>query len=134
MCFCRSKVTIMNIESKKGLCLVFISLFFISFVASAQINDTIVPLTPTNRNVLLEEYTGIYCGYCPDGHRMANEIAAANPGRVNIINIHVGSLASNTYTTEFGTAFVRITKKCSPALRFRFRLSTFRILLDNFSR
>jgi hypothetical protein len=94
----------MNIESKKGLCLVFISLFFISFVASAQINDTIVPLTPTNQNVLLEEYTGIYYGYCPDGHRMANEIAAANPGRVNIINIHVGSLASNTYTTEFGTA------------------------------
>lgn len=70
----------------------------------AQITDTIVSLTPSNRNVLIEEYTGIGCQYCPDGHRIANEIHDAHPDRVCIINIHQGSYASNTYTTEFGNA------------------------------
>ena len=68
--------------------------------------DQFVSTTPTNKNVILEEYTGINCTYCPDGHRIANEIAAANPGRVFPINIHVGSYAANTYTTQFGTALM----------------------------
>ena len=71
---------------------------------SAQVTDTIVSTTPSNRNVLIEEYTGINCGYCPDGHRRANEIMAANPDRVCVINIHQGSYAANTYTTSFGNA------------------------------
>ena len=71
--------------------------------------DQFVSTTPTNKNVILEEYTGINCTYCPDGHRIANEIAAANPGRVFPINIHVGSYAANTYTTQFGTALMNQT-------------------------
>ena len=104
MYYYRTKITLMNIKCKKRIFFVFLSLFFTLFVASAQVNDTIVSLTPTNRNVLLEEYTGIACGYCPDGHRRANEIAAAHPGRVNIINIHTGTFSYNYYTTQFGSA------------------------------
>ncbi len=57
-------------------------------VADAQ---TIVSTEPSNRNVVLEEYTGIYCGYCPDGHRIASELRKANPEDVFLINIHTTS-------------------------------------------
>lgn len=53
-----------------------------------------VSTTPQNKNVVLEEYTGIYCGYCPDGHSVANTIKANNPGRVVLINIHTGGYAN----------------------------------------
>lgn len=76
--------------------------------ASAQVSDTIVSLTPSNKNVVLEEYTGVNCTYCPDGHKRANELAAANPGRVFLINIHTGGYAAN-YQTEFGTALMNQT-------------------------
>ncbi|MBI5324265.1 MAG: Omp28-related outer membrane protein [Ignavibacteriae bacterium] len=46
------------------------------------------------RNVILEEFTGIHCGYCPDGHKRANELVAANPGRVFLVNIHAGGYAT----------------------------------------
>ena len=77
--------------------------------ASAQITDTIVSMTPSNRNVVLEEYTGVNCQYCPDGHRRANELKAAYPDRVSVINIHQGSFANNTYTTQFGNALANQT-------------------------
>ena len=88
---------------KKTLLVLAIALIA-GLTSFAQITDTIVSLTPSNRNVLIEEYTGINCGYCPDGHKKANDIQAANPDRVNIINIHQGSYAANTYTTSFGNA------------------------------
>ena len=55
------------------------------------------PITQKHRNVLIEEFTGKYCGFCPDGHRMANEIAAANPGKVFPINIHAGGYSTTDY-------------------------------------
>lgn len=88
---------------KKTLLLLSIALLT-GMAVSAQITDTIVSLTPSNRNALIEEYTGIGCQYCPDGHRIANEIMAAHPGRVCVINIHEGGYAYDTYTTQFGTA------------------------------
>lgn len=92
---------------KKLLSLVVIALLT-SFTLSAQ-GDQFVSTTPSNKKVLLEEYTGINCGYCPDGHRIANEIAAAHPGEVFIINVHAGSYAANTYTTQFGSALANQT-------------------------
>lgn len=78
-------------------------------ISFAQVTDTIVSLTPSNRNVVLEEYTGINCTWCPAGHLVANQIKDAHPGRVNLINIHQGSFAANTYTTEFGNALANQT-------------------------
>lgn len=68
-----------------------------------------VDSTAQNKNVVLEEYTGIRCTFCPDGHLRASAIKAANPGRVVLINIHTGSFASPVagqpdYTTSFGAA------------------------------
>lgn len=93
---------------KKTLLVLSIALLT-CLVASAQVTDTIVSTTPSNRNVLIEEYTGINCQYCPDGHKKANAIKAAHPDRVNIINIHQGSYAANTYTTTFGNALANQT-------------------------
>ncbi|MES2512824.1 MAG: Omp28-related outer membrane protein [Bacteroidota bacterium] len=53
-----------------------------------------VSTTPENKKIVLEEYTGIHCGYCPDGHTIANTIYNNNPGKVVLINIHSGSFAN----------------------------------------
>ena len=53
--------------------------------ASAQ---TIVSTEVQNRNVVIEEYTGIGCGYCPAGHENVATYSKQHPGRVVTINIH----------------------------------------------
>jgi hypothetical protein len=53
-----------------------------------------VSTAPQNKKVVLEEFTGIYCGYCPDGHTRANAIYSADPTNVVLINIHSGGFAN----------------------------------------
>ena len=53
-----------------------------------------VSTTPENRNVVLEEFTGIHCTFCPDGHLRAANIKTANPNDFFIVNIHEGSFAT----------------------------------------
>lgn len=62
-----------------------------------------VSTEPANRNVILEEFTGRGCGYCTDGHRIANQIMANNPGRVWAINIHAGGYAQTSYPNMITT-------------------------------
>ena len=100
---------IKNFQNMKKSLLILIAAVLTTMFASAQVTDTIVSLTPSNRNVVLEEYTGINWTYCPDGHKRANQIKAANPDRVCLINIHQGSFAANTYTTQFGDALATQT-------------------------
>ena len=64
------------------------------FMASAQM---FVSTEPANRNVVIEEFTGRNCGYCPDGHAIANQICNSNPGRVWAVNIHAGGYAPTSY-------------------------------------
>jgi len=80
--------------------------FFTAFSSYAQ---TIVSTTPQNKKVILEEFTGINCQYCPSGHAIANAIKNANPADVFLINIHVGGYANPgagqpDFRTPFGTA------------------------------
>lgn len=58
--------------------------------------QTPVSQTVQNKNAVLEELTGINCTYCPDGHKRANALAAANPGRVILVNVHAGGYANTT--------------------------------------
>ncbi|WP_310992527.1 T9SS type A sorting domain-containing protein [Aequorivita marina] len=55
--------------------------------------QTIVSTSPENRNVILEEFTGIHCVYCPSGHQIAQGIKDDNPDDVFLINIHAGGYA-----------------------------------------
>ena len=66
-----------------------------------------VSTTPQNRNVVIEEFTGINCPNCPDGHMVANNIMNAYPDRVWAVNIHAGNYAPMYYpnfNTTDGTA------------------------------
>ena len=53
-----------------------------------------VNTSPQNKKVVLEEFTGIKCTFCPDGHKRANELKAANKGNVFLVNIHSGGYAT----------------------------------------
>ncbi|MCB0456632.1 MAG: Omp28-related outer membrane protein [Flavobacteriaceae bacterium] len=82
-----------------------VACFFLAFTATAQ---TIVSTTPENKKVILEEFTGIHCVFCPEGHAIAKAIQDNNPGEVFLINVHVGSFAvpgagEPDFRTSFGT-------------------------------
>lgn len=79
------------------------------FTTIASYSQTFVSTTPENKNVVLEEFTGISCTYCPDGHRIANDIYNNNPTDVVLMNIHTGGYASpqgpgTDFNTMFGSA------------------------------
>ncbi len=90
----------------KKIVLSFLGLFA-AFAVSAQ-TPQFVSTEPANKNVVLEEFTGINCGYCPDGHRIVKEYEEENPGRVFGINIHTGSYAA-MYQTQWGSAIMNQT-------------------------
>lgn len=61
------------------------------------------------RNVILEDFTGIYCVNCPNGHYYANLLKENNPGDVALIMVHTGGYAAPTgsdpdFRTQFGSA------------------------------
>ena len=78
-------------------------------MVSGAMAQNIVGTDPENKNVVLEEFTGIYCGFCPQGHAIAQGIQNANPDDVVLINIHAGSFANPSgndpdYRTPWGAA------------------------------
>ena len=59
--------------------------------------------------MILEDFSGIYCGFCPDGHRIAQNFKDANPNDVFIITAHAGPFAAPgvgdpDFRTSFGQA------------------------------
>ncbi|MBR1626386.1 MAG: Omp28-related outer membrane protein [Bacteroidales bacterium] len=77
----------------------------LGFGAVAQTEPTIVSKEAQKRNVVIEEYTGIGCGYCPLGHQNVATFRKNNPDRVVTINIHQGGYTRGyrpNYTTEWG--------------------------------
>ena len=66
--------------------------------------------------MIIEEYTGVYCGYCPDGHRIANELSAKFQDRLFVLNIHAGSYATDAsvdFRTEDGNVIFAGSKVSS---------------------
>ncbi|MEI6695930.1 MAG: Omp28-related outer membrane protein [Bacteroidota bacterium] len=66
------------------------------------------------KKAVLEEYTGIHCQYCPDGHKKANDYKALHPNDVFIINLHQGGYATPgagepDFRTTFGDALAAQT-------------------------
>ncbi len=81
------------------------------YFASAQ---TIVTTYAQYKSAVLEEYTGIHCVYCPDGHKRANDMKAAFPGRVVLVNVHEGGYAipngnEPDFRTPYGAAIANQT-------------------------
>ncbi len=71
--------------------------------AGTMMAQTIVSTSVEKRNVIIEEYTGVGCGYCPDGHARANAICAQYADHAWAINIHEGGYATGSgYETSYG--------------------------------
>ena len=88
----------------KKILLILLSFLYINICAQSLV-DTV----QHNKNVILEEFTGIHCGFCPDGHVIAQTIHSIFPLRVFLINVHTGSYAQPSvgepdFRTPFGSA------------------------------
>ena len=77
---------------------------FLMFLALGLNAQNFVSTIPANRNVILEEFTGSYCQYCPEGHKLAKELAAAHPDNIFVVNIHAGDYATSEFETTDGNA------------------------------
>lgn len=85
----------------------------ITAIFAAQ-SQTLVTTQPLNKNIVLEEYTGIHCQYCPEGHVISAGILANHPGRAVVVAIHQGSFATPgagepDFRTPFGDALANQT-------------------------
>jgi len=60
----------------------FLLLLFSPLIILSQ---TIVSTSPENKKAIVEESTGIHCGYCPEGHAILNTSSAQNPGQVLVV-------------------------------------------------
>ena len=85
---------------------IFPAFVLFTFIASAQ---TFVSTSVENKNIILEEFTGISCVFCPAGHLIGQNLHDANPNDVFLINIHTGGYASpqgpgTDFNTSFGSA------------------------------
>lgn len=89
---------------KKLLSLSAFAAYSISSMAQLPVSTSV-----ENKNAVLEEFTGIYCQYCPDGHARAQAFHDANPDDVVLINIHEGIYANPQagdpdFRTQWGAA------------------------------
>jgi hypothetical protein len=83
-----------------------ITLSLFGLCAFAQ---TIVTTSPENRKVILEEFTGVNCTFCPQGHAIAQTLQDNNTDNVFLVNIHSGGYAAPNgnqpdFRTEWGEA------------------------------
>ena len=84
-----------NINKTTGYFIVTVfCLSILTFCSLKTQAQTFVSTIPENKNVILEEFTGIYCTYCPDGHLIAQNLHNANPNDVFLINIHTGGYSN----------------------------------------
>ncbi len=83
----------------------FLMMLAVLYTVSLQA-QTIVSTTPSNRNVVLEEFTGVKCPNCPDGHRVANLISEQNPDRIFQVNLHGYTPTIPDYRVPDGTTII----------------------------
>ena len=74
----------------KRHCLILLSSLLLPLALHAQQRH--VSDQPTPRGILLEEFTGIHCGFCPQGHTIAAAMEALHK-QVSVIAVHAGGYA-----------------------------------------
>jgi|TARA_R110000737_G_scaffold352659_1_gene399618 hypothetical protein len=63
---------------------------------ATYVYPTFTPNTNTDRNVLIEDFTGHKCTFCPPAAVIAHDLEDAHPGRVFTSAIHSGPLGTKT--------------------------------------
>jgi thiol-disulfide isomerase/thioredoxin len=92
----------------KMWCHILLSVFFLLLGWEVR-SQSLVATDTLPKNVVLEKYGGIRCGFCPAADELAQEIRQDYPNRVVVINIHQGSFAvpqgdEPDYRTVWGDA------------------------------
>jgi Outer membrane protein Omp28 len=68
--------------------------------------SSISPVPATfSQKVLIEEFTGEWCGYCPDGALKLEDAQNAHPGKVYGASVHQGDFMENTLYTTLNNTF-----------------------------
>ncbi|MFZ4413344.1 MAG: Omp28-related outer membrane protein [Bacteroidales bacterium] len=102
---------------KKITNILLLASLFIGF-NSCKKTETVTPSSTTvflasttvmKKSAVLEDFTGVRCGYCPDGHAIAKTLETTYPGKVVVLCVHTGSYADPSagwanFTTSFGAA------------------------------
>ena len=89
----------------KKLYFIILTIFSFSF----SFSQTIVSTDTENKKLIIEEFTGISCQYCPIGHTIVQNLLNDNPGNAFAIKIHEGTYAEGfnpDFTTQWGTNIV----------------------------
>ncbi|MEO8590340.1 MAG: Omp28-related outer membrane protein [Flavobacteriales bacterium] len=81
----------------------------LAFAPALAIGQSLVYNTPQNRTALLEDFTGIHCGYCPEGHVIMASLGSVLGDRFVTVGVHAGGYAvpgvgEPDFRTEDGTA------------------------------
>lgn len=76
--------------------LVCLSIPEVVFGNSSSDEEHSVSTEVSAKGVLLEEFTGINCGWCPQGHAIAAKLAKASP-EVYVVAVHAGSFSTPAY-------------------------------------
>ena len=71
---------------------IFTTLMMILFLSNNITAQNFVSFAPQSKGVLIEEFTGRYCQYCPEGHIVANNIV-----HNNLINYKCYQLSQLTF-------------------------------------
>ncbi|MBK9416872.1 MAG: Omp28-related outer membrane protein [Flavobacteriales bacterium] len=66
----------------------------LAFTPLLAIGQSLVSSSPQDRSVLLEDFTGIHCGYCPEGHVIMEALETQHGARLATIGIHAGPFAT----------------------------------------
>jgi hypothetical protein len=71
--------------------------------------QSLVSTEPENRTAYLEDFTGIHCGYCPEGHTIMAALEGQHGARFATVGIHAGGYAVPSagepdFRTPAGTA------------------------------
>jgi hypothetical protein len=82
------------------------TLLLVACFSATLFGQILVSTEASKRNIILEELTGKTCQFCPDGHKIAQNLMKQYPDRFFAINVHQGGYASGTpnYTTPYGNA------------------------------
>lgn len=79
---------------------IFSACAFALFFYSTALANYRVSTEPQNRHALLEEFTGIHCVYCPQGHQIAASLLETYPEQMSVISVHYGSFAYAQYEDQ----------------------------------
>ncbi len=85
-----------NHETSKTMKKTVLLIVLFAFITAGLFAQNYVSKEPQNKNAIIEEFTGVRCGYCPQGHDILADILETYPDRAFAVGYH----PSNTSLTQ----------------------------------